>query len=387
MRTRIHIVLGAVLLGILSLGLVSCQEEPIVMEPEFLLLKDAVSSRKGSQFLEVWNVPGKWTITSDADWIQIIPDHGRGDSRAIALCYDANTGEGPRQADIQLLAEGKTFVVTLHQNAPSDDPEPEINGGSATRKGWMELPETRVDDGMNVFWHNMTVGNFTGRNYSFYWDYTRLVAHWVAYPLNSGLRASGSRSEAWGLDPLLPKSRQPNVTSTFRGGWARGHQIPSADRLSYNANVQTFYGTNMTPQDYNFNGEIWARLEDKVRSWSGKCDTLYVVTGCVVNEKSSYTTDIDGKAVAIPVAYYKAVLSYSKTTSENGGYRGCAVYLEHSTPPSQTVARNHASVMSIRDLEQKLGYNLFVNLPAAVGDETAAAVETENPNSVNWWWN
>ena len=387
MRTRIHTVLGAVLLGVLSLGVVSCQEEPVVMKPEFLLLHDAVSSRKGSQFLEVWNVPGTWTITSDADWIQVIPDHGRGNSRAIALCYDANTEEGPRQADIKLVAEGETLVVTLHQNAPSDDPEPEINGGSSTRKGWLELPETRVDDGLNVFWHNMTVGNYTGRNYSFYWDYTKLVAHWVAYPLNNGLRSSGSRSEAWGLDPLLPKSRQPNVTSTFRGGWARGHQIPSADRLSYNANVQTFYGTNMTPQDYNFNGEIWARLEDKVRGWAGKSDTLYVVTGCVVDGKVSYTTDIDGKAVAIPTAYYKAVLSYSKSASENGGYRACGVYLEHTTPPSQTVARNHPSVMSIRALEQKLGYNLFVNLPAAVGETTAAAIETEDPNSVSWWWN
>jgi len=28
-----------------------------------------------------------------------------------------------------------------------------------------------------------------------------------------------------------------------------------------------------------------------------------------------------------------------------------------------------------------------VNLPAANGDAAAAAVETENPNSVNWWWN
>jgi len=28
-----------------------------------------------------------------------------------------------------------------------------------------------------------------------------------------------------------------------------------------------------------------------------------------------------------------------------------------------------------------------VNLPGAVGDGVAAAVETENPNSVNWWWN
>ena len=386
MRTRLHTVFGAVLLGILSLGLVSCEEEPVIPDPEFNIARDVVSSRKGSQFLEVKAV-GKWTVACDADWIQVTPDKGRGDSRAVALCYDANTGEGARQADIRLEAQGKTLMVTLHQNAPSDDPEPDINGGSSTRKGWMELPETRDDDALNFFWHNMTVGSYTGRNYSFYWDYTHLVSRWVAYPLNNGLRSSGSRSDFWGLDPLLPASRQPVVTSTFRGGWARGHQIPSADRLSYNANVQTFYGTNMTPQDYNFNGEIWARLEDKVRSWASRSDTLYVVTGCVVDGDVSWTTDVEGKKVAIPKAYYKAVLSLNRSSSENGGYRGCAVYLEHTHNPNETVARNHSSVMSIRELEAKTGVNFFVNLPAAIGADAAAAVETENPNSVSWWWN
>jgi endonuclease G len=387
MRRIFRHIFGAVFLGVLALGAVSCEEEPLPPTIELVLGEPSVSSRKGSQFLWVY-APGKWELSTDADWITITPSKGRGDNRAVAMMYAANTEEGPRSADIVLTtAEDEIRVVTLRQNAPSDDPEPEINGGSSTRKGWMELPETRVDDGLNVFWHNMTVGSYTGRNYSFYWDYSKLVSHWVAYPLNSGLRASGSRSDAWGLDPLLPAGKQPNVTSTYRGGWARGHQIPSADRLSYNANVQTFYGTNMTPQDYNFNGEIWARLEDKVRSWSTKCDTLYVVTGCVVDEAGSWTTDIDGKRIAIPVAYYKAVLSYSKTESANGGYRACGVYLPHSTPSTQTVGKNHSSVMSIRDLEKKLGYNLFVNLPGAIGAESAAAVETEDPNSVSWWWN
>ena len=146
MRTRLHTVFGAVLLGILSLGLVSCEEEPVIPDPEFNIARDVVSSRKGSQFLEVVTT-GKWTITCDADWIQVTPDKGRGTSRAVALCYDANTGDGPRQADIRLETEGKTLVVTLHQNAPSDDPEPDINGGSSTRKGISTLPSagrTRV---------------------------------------------------------------------------------------------------------------------------------------------------------------------------------------------------------------------------------------------------
>ena len=386
MRRFFQYLFGAALWGVLALGAVSCEEDPVIPDPELKMARASVSSHKGSQFLAVVT-PGYWTLTSDADWIQIIPDRGRGNSHSISLAYDANTGDGARQATIVLTADGQTRTVTLSQNAPSDDPEPEINGGSSTRKGWMELPETRSDDGLNFFWHTMSVGTYSGRNYSFYWDYAKLVAHWVAYPLNSSLRSSGTRSEAWGLDPLLPAAKQPNVTGTFKGGWARGHQLPSADRLQYNANVATFYGTNMTPQDYDFNGGIWARLEDKVRTWSTRSDTLYVVTGCVVDNPASWARDIDGKSIAVPTAYYKAVLSYNATSTELGGYRGCAVYLEHTTPPGETVGRNHASVMSIRDLEQKLGINLFVNLPAAVGADTAAAVETENPNTVSWWWN
>ena len=384
-RYFLHI-FGAVLLGMLSLGAVSCEEDPVVPEPELLLLRQSVSSRKGSQFLEV-RTPGEWQLSTTADWIRIIPDKGTGDCRTVALCYEANKGEGARRADILLMTEGKTVQVTLRQNAPSDDPEPEINGGSVTSKGWMELPGTRPDDGLNFFWHNMTVGSYTGRSYSFYWDNTKMVSHWVAYPLNTALRGSGSRTDAWGLDPLLPSNRQPDVTRTFRGGWARGHQLPSADRLNRSANVQTFYGTNMTPQNYDFNGQVWARLEDKVRSWSTRCDTLYVVTGCVVDGAVSWTTDCAGKQVAIPQAYYKAVLSYSSSASEFGGYRGCAVYLEHTTPAGETVGRTHRSVMSIRALEQKLGIDLFVNLPKAVGEEVAASVETEDPNTVNQWWN
>ena len=262
-----------------------------------------------------------------------------------------------------------------------------MDGGSSTKRRWMELPETRDDDGLYFYTHDMTVGSKTLRNYSFYWDEKALVAHWVAYPLNTALRGSGNRSEAWGLDPLLPASKQPTVTSTFRGGWTRGHQIPSADRLNRAANEATFYGTNMTPQEYNFNGEIWARLEGTVRGWASRCDTLYVVTGCVVKGSTETARDVDGKTIKVPVSYYKAVLAYSKSNVANGGYRGCAVLLNHDKAlAGQTVTKTHPSVMSVRALEEKLGINLFVNLPEAVGASAAEAIETENPAGVSWWW-
>ena len=42
--------------------------------------------------------------------------------------------------------------------------------------------------------------------------------------------------------------------------------------------------------------------------------------------------------------------------------------------------------MSVDDLEKKLNIDFFVNLPAKVGEETAARIEAENPADISWWW-
>lgn len=379
--------LGTALLTVLSLGTVSCEKEvPVTPAPVLKLSKTQVGSGKGSQFIEV-QATGSWTLSSEASWVRFTPASGSGDNAAVSLSYEANPDDKARSASITLSCGDRKAVATLRQNAPSEDPQPEVDGGSSTKRRWMELPETRDDDGLYFYTHDMTVGSKTLRNYSFYWDEKALVAHWVAYPLNTALRGSGNRSEAWGLDPLLPASKQPTVTSTFRGGWTRGHQIPSADRLNRAANEATFYGTNMTPQEYNFNGEIWARLEGTVRGWASRCDTLYVVTGCVVKGSTETARDVDGKTIKVPVSYYKAVLAYNKSNAANGGYRGCAVLLNHDKAlAGQTVTKTHPSVMSVRALEEELGINLFVNLPEAVGASAAEAIETENPAGVSWWW-
>ncbi len=380
-------ILGTALLAALSLGTVSCvKEEPVTPAPVLKLAQDNVSSKKGSQFVAV-TAAGAWTLTASAGWVHVVPSSGNGDNGAVALSYDANPDDKSRSAVLTLTCNGKSATATLRQNAHSEDPVPEGPSGQSTKRRWMELPETRDGDGLYFYTHDMTQSNGkTVRNYSFYWDNQARVARWVAYPLNRGLIGNGSRTDQWGFDPLLSASAQPTVTSTFRGGWTRGHQIPSADRLSYAANVATFYGTNMTPQDYNFNGEIWARLESTVRSWSGKCDTLYVVTGCVVEGSVEKAIDVDNKAITVPVAYYKAVLSYNKSVTAMGGYRGCAVYLDHKHPYGDTVRKGHDAVMSVRELEEKLGIDLFVNLPAVVGKETAEQIETENPKNLSWWW-
>lgn len=355
-----------------------------------------------SQYIYV-KASSSWKITltsvdggAPVDWIIAAPSSGSGNTD-VTLNVAANESEQERSAVLTVENSAGKASKTISQKGkkseikPDPDPTPEPKPNET---GWLELPS--VPAGTDFFAHSMTIGSVKTRNYSFIWDYDNLVAPWVAYPLCKWNMASNvKRTNAWALDPLLPESKQPVLYRGFskgNNGWyARGHQIPSADRLtSYESNAMTFYGTNMTPQiQEGFNGDIWATLEGMVRSWANKSDTLYVVTGCVIDYKDGetvkYALDNNGKKVTVPTAYYKVVLRYMKSSTVGySGYSACAVWLDHKVYSTKTIDSSYS--MSVDDLEKRLNIDFFVNLPAKVGEETTARIEAEEPKDVAWWW-
>lgn len=387
--------------GIVAFALSSCESSSSNAEiPPTIEVKTTTIYAAGySQFAYVKS-SSSWTIgfSSEAgeavDWITADPNAGDGNAN-VTLTVSANDSEEARSAVLTVTNSAGKASVTISQTAKKSDvkPDPSESGGNLSPKaGWLELPA--IPDGTDAFTHSMTVGSVKTRNYSFIWDYSNLVAPWVAYPLCKSFIGSGSRTNEWALDPLLPENKQPVLYKGYgegNSGWyARGHQIPSADRLNRPANVMTFYGTNMTPQINNgFNADIWANLESKVRSWANSSDTLYVVTGCVIDYKDGetvkYALDNYGKKVTVPTAYYKVVLRYMKSSTVGySGYSACAVWMDHKVYSSKTVDSSYS--MSVDDLEKRLGIDFFVNLPAKIGEETAAKVEAEDPSKVSWWW-
>lgn len=390
--------------GVVMLALSSCGsggKEDVL--PPTVEVKTAVVEAGGySQFIYV-KASSSWRITitsvdggEPVDWIIADPSCGSGDMD-VTLKVEENKSEKERSAVITVENSAGKASKTISQKAKGSEvkPDPTPSGGNLSPKtGWMELPA--IPEGMDAFTHSMTVGSVSTRNYSFLWDYDNLVAPWVAYPLCKwNIGNNIKRTNAWGLDPLLPEGKQPVLYRGFskgNNGWyARGHQIPSADRLtSYESNSMTFYGTNMTPQIQDgFNGDIWATLEGKVRSWANSSDTLYVVTGCVIDYKDGetvkYALDNNGKKVTVPTAYYKVVLRYMKSSTFGySGYSACAVWLDHKVYSSSSISSSYS--MSVDDLEKKTGIDFFVNLPAKVGEETAAKIESEDPSKVSWWW-
>lgn len=406
---RIHAVTRSVT-ALLALSLIaaSCggtsgtsKEEPLV-PPTVSIKTQSVSGEAGSQFLSVSST-GNWTIVTSAPWLTVSPATGSGNSNTVVLSYTENT-DAVRTASVTISSPGGTATASITQNklvvpapptpGPGDNTDNQEENGYGFKTAphkWLELPETPEGDSLEFFSHYMSLGGATVRNYSFDWDYDNLVAPWVAYPLCAGNIGSGSRTDQWGLDPLLPDTKQPILYSAYSGFGSRGHQIPSADRLNKDANIQTFYFTNMTPQDYDFNGGIWANLENQVRTWAKKTgttagtDTLYVVTGCFIGSSTRKARDNAGKAVAIPEAYFKALLRYKNNESVgHKGFMACAFWMENENKYGSKITKELS--LSIADLEKKLGYKLFVNLDAKVGAETAKAIKEENPASVSWWW-
>ncbi len=390
--------------GVVMLALSSCGsggKEDVL--PPTVEVKTAVVEAGGySQFIYV-KASSSWRITitsvdggEPVDWIIADPSSGSGDMD-VTLKVEENKSEKERSAVITVENSAGKASKTISQKAKGSEvkPDPTPSGGNLSPKtGWMELPA--IPEGMDAFTHSMTVGSVSTRNYSFLWDYSNLVAPCVAYPLCKwNIGNNIKRTNAWGLDPLLPEGKQPVLFRGFsegNNGWyARGHQIPSADRLtSYESNSMTFYGTNMTPQIQDgFNGDIWATLEGKVRSWANSSDTLYVVTGCVIDypegQTVKYALDNYGKKVTVPTAYYKVVLRYMKNSTVGySGYSACAVWLDHKVYSTKNIDSKYS--MSVKDLEKKVGMDFFVNLPAVVGEEMAAKIESEDPSKVSWWW-
>ena len=374
-----------------AMVLFSCQKQEDETIPVLKVPMAMVSADGGSQNLEV-AATSAWTLSvlyegASEGWITLSQTSGGAGVWQVGMTVSKNSDTEPRSATIVL--SGPTLQTKKQVSQMS------ASGGGTVAQAplWMELPALDNPDLM-FFTHDWNGGRYISkssspkRSWSFYWDPKNYVSHWVAYPLNKDLRkGSYGRYDSHGggfpKDPILNElgMKQPDLwSSSYGGGWTRGHQIPSADRQENEAvNMCTYYSTNMTPQQYDFNGGIWADLESRVRSYSNNADTLYVVTGCHITSDCGWSGSNGGVAARVPAAYYKALLRL-----KGGSYSAAAYYLPHSKDIASDNFSNYS--LSVSELEKLVGVDFFATLPAVVGKDQAAAIESANPSTVVSKW-
>ena len=359
-----------------------------VKENSLRVTENPVSFAEGTQYLVV-TAADEWTLTlsfgeAEEEWVNVSANAGRPGSRKLVMAWSANEGDDARICRLTLTVgtDIKTleFVQRGHSSGGPFTPVEDLNPDPVPH--WLELPATDDPD-LYFFTHDMKHGGKTKRNYSFYLDPRALVAVWVAYPLNDNLAGKGSRTDAWGLDPKVPREYQAVLYSGFKG-YDRGHQLPSADRYGAGINETTFYGTNMTPQLGTLNQKAWASLEGKVRSWASSFDTLYVVTGCDIRGYTKTAKDNDGKEVAVPVGYFKALLGFKKSatlgnTAKQGGYTAIGFYFNHEYYDTSEIM---GQSMTIDELEDMMDIDFFPNLEATIGSDLYTKIESTEDS---WW--
>ena len=255
------------------------------------------------------------------------------------------------------------------------------NSSKIAELGWLELPSFSEDPEHFFVSHHTDEYWGKQRNYSLFWDQNRLIPIWVAYPLNEKLIGHGKRSGAWQYDKFIASKKQPNLRRTYQAGsvegYIRGHLCPSNDRMRPGMNEQTFYFTNMAPQDPYLNGGLWVWLEEYVQRLALSAQDAWVITGCIDTDSSNWVTDVTGKQIAVPEAFFKAVLlRYRDDACTNERYEAHAWIVENrSYGFSGFEQKVSALEVSIDQVEAAIGLDLYPNLLRLIGAAAAEAVE------------
>ena len=256
--------------------------------------------------------------------------------------------------------------------------------GGRVISGRLEIPRLRNISGVDQFIdHTTTLNGQTMETYCMEYNYIKFHSRWVAFYITTSNSFSGSgvvRSDYGGgpgfvVDPEIPSDYQTNK-SDYNPNYDRGHLCASADRFySQEANNQTFYYSNMSPQLNAFNAGIWMHLEGKVRSWGynrSLCDTLFIAKGGTINSNDlimAYTTTGKHK-VAVPKYYFMALLAKKGNT-----YQAIGFLLEHKTTYPNSGFGFQQYAMTIKELESKTKIDFFPNLPDNIESNVESVVD------------
>ena len=283
------------------------------------------------------------------------------------------------------------------------------SSGESTDNSWYsdpaaqgyEVPAIRQGDGIYFVRHYARLNNSgseTGLNYCLEWDASAYHSRWVAFYFDNTNNAKRvSRTNTWAEDPDLPVAARLSTGSYSGSGYTRGHICASADRLnSTEANNQTFYMSNMTPQIYDYNGGYWAVLEALVQNWgrSTKFKKVYVCKGGTIRDDqllgSFNTNNAAGKSCKVKIPRYNFMAILAETAG--GTFQAIGFWMEHKNYKDKSgdnyssdnrapnyLMKDHA--MSIDELENKTGINFFCNL----NDALENAVESAYSETA-WTW-
>lgn len=238
------------------------------------------------------------------------------------------------------LSNGKKIVVYPDKTWEYTDKIPLYNV-EVTSISHLEIPKTTPSD---------VIITHSGFSLSFSTDY--LQSKWVAYELTREETQGGfDRANKFKPDPDI-KAGNAKDKDYAKSGYDKGHLAPAADMAwSEQSMAESFYYSNISPQESGFNRGIWKRLEEQVREWAVDNEAVYIVVGPVL---SKGLNTIGPDKVAVPKYFYKVVLDY-----RTPGLKGIG-FIFSNTSSSENL---QSYAVTIDSVQKFTGIDFFPLLP------------------------
>ena len=189
--------------------------------------------------------------------------------------------------------------------------------------------------------------------YAFSYSEAHEQSEWVAYDLDAFDLGNANYERPFFVEDPLVETESADWRNYKKSGYDKGHLCPAGDRKSsYNAYKETFFTSNISPQDHDFNSGVWNRLEEKTRYWAEKYDGIYVITGGVLTDNLK---TIGKEKVAVPNYFYKILLT-------KDGSRMIAFLVPHKNSNTPL----YEFVTSVDSIEKMTGIDFFPQLEDSI---------------------
>ena len=207
-----------------------------------------------------------------------------------------------------------------------------------------ELPKmTNVDASEKVIEHVGYTVSFNAKHN---------IPNWVAYDLTSE-EVAGVTPRAKHFEPDPQIIGCPTTDDYKNSGYDRGHMAPAGDmKWSEQAMTESFYLSNICPQNHNLNGGDWKALEEHLRTMATQYEKVYIACGPIISAKPK-TIGLYHQ-VAVPDAFFKVVLRKKGDSWSAIGFM----------MPNQAGHKSlNKYAMSVDDIEIITDMDFFYNLP------------------------
>ena len=205
--------------------------------------------------------------------------------------------------------------------------------------------------------------------YTLAYDAKNKTPQWVAWELtDKETRGKEERTNDFQPDPEVIGTKV--VTYDYSGsGYDRGHMAPAGDmKWSKQAMQESFYMTNICPQDHHLNTEDWNDLEMKSREWARRYGKVHIVCGPIY--KGIRNEYIGEHRVKVPDAFFKVILIDDARKSYALGFL-------FENKAGERPLKEY--LVSVDEIERITGMDFFSVLPDNLEDRLEAETLRELP--------